>query len=221
MERNKEQKNISAEISWLDRIVKRYHEKGVLLPERQDKLYRALAREFAPGRTVIDIGCSIGVGSNILSHEARAVWGVDINPESIDFAKKAFRRPNLDFEVMDIENPPDRELAHFEMVSMVEVLEHVEHPDLALSNIKRFFTGDTLGFITCPNVANAEVVANEQKHGFHLSHWTAGQFYEIMTNNFNSVVMYSVDRLDSWGMEATVDGSSTDYLIVAKVEGIK
>lgn len=214
-------RNVSAEVSWVDRVMKRYKEKGILIPERQDKLYRSLALEFAPGRTVLDVGCSLGIGSNILAHEARAVWGIDINEEAIDFARKMFKRPNLDFEVADIENLPTRELSKFEMVVASEILEHVEDQGKALAGIKRFFTSETLGFITCPNVANPEVVENENKHHFHLHHNTAGQFYELMTQNFQVVTMYSVDKLDSWEMEATVDGNSTDYLIVSKVEGIK
>jgi 2-polyprenyl-3-methyl-5-hydroxy-6-metoxy-1,4-benzoquinol methylase len=214
-------KNISADVSWLDRVIRRYHETGRLIPERQEKLYRSISLQFAGGHTVLDVGSSLGIGSNILAHEARFVWGVDINKEAIDFAVKMFKRPNLDFEVIDIENPPTRELATFEIVMASEILEHVEDQEKALVGIKRFFTPNTLGFITCPNVANPEVVENENKHQFHLHHNTAGQFYELMTKHFNSVVMYSVDKLETWDMAETVDGSSTDYLIVSKVEGTK
>lgn len=216
-----ENKNISDTFDWVGRVFKRYQEVGRLIPERQEKLYKKIRDEFTGGRTVIDVGCSLGFGSNILSHEARFVWGVDINEKAIDFAKKTFKRPNLDFETLDIENPPTRELARFEIVTMIEILEHLENPQNALNNIKRFFSKDTIGFITFPNCANDEVKENEKKHGLHLSHWDAGQFYELMTNNFNSVVLYSVDKLDTWAMEETCDGASTDYLIVAKVENIK
>jgi 2-polyprenyl-3-methyl-5-hydroxy-6-metoxy-1,4-benzoquinol methylase len=215
------EKNISAEVSWLDREIKRFKETGRLIPERQEKLYTSIGREFAAGRTCIDIGCSCGVGANILSHEARFVWGIDINEEAVAFAKKAFKRPNLDFEVVDIENTPTRELARFEMITMIEILEHLEHPDQALNNIKRFFQPETIGFITIPNVANEEVRENEAKHGFHLSHWTAGDLYQMMNEHFNAVTLYSVDKLDGFGIDATVDGNSKDYLILAKVEGIK
>lgn len=213
-------KNVSAEVSWVDRVIKRFHEVGRLIPERQEKLYRAISKEFTAGKTCLDIGASLGVGSNILSYEARFVWGVDINEEAINFAKLAFKRPNLDFEVIDIENPPTRELAKFEIITMVEILEHLENPEQALQNIKRFFLPTTIGFITVPDHANPEVVENEKKHGFHLHQWDGGQFYALMTKHFQHVVMYSVDKLDSWAMEETVDGTTKDYLIVAKVEGL-
>lgn len=213
--------NLSDQISWLDRIVQRFKEKKILIPERQLKLYEKIRDEFVGGRTVVDVGCSIGVGTNILSHEARFVWGIDVNKEAIEFATLAFKRPNADFALLDIENPPTQELAKFELVVASEILEHLANPEAGLNTIKRFMGKDAIAFITCPNVANKEVVENENKHGYHLQHLNAGQFYELMTKYFQVVTLYSVDKLDTWGQEETVDGNSEDYLIVAKVEGVK
>jgi 2-polyprenyl-3-methyl-5-hydroxy-6-metoxy-1,4-benzoquinol methylase len=216
-----DRKNPSAEYDWVQRVFQRYKEVGRLMPERQEKLYQKIRDEFVAGKVCIDVGCSLGIGANILSHEARYVWGVDINPKNVDFAKKMFKRPNLDFEVIDIENPPTRELAKFEIVTMIETLEHLEQPEVGLQNLKRFFAPSGIGFITIPNQANEEVLVNEQKHNLHLQRYDAGGFYQLMTKHFNSVVMYSADKLDGWGQEVTVDGSSKDYLILAKVEGVK
>lgn len=210
--------NKSSEISWLDRIIKRFHELGTLIPSRQLKLYQKIRDEFAGGRTIIDIGCSIGIGSNILSHEARFVWGIDVNKEAIEFASQAFRRPNLDFAILDIENPPTRPISQFEIVVASEILEHLADPEKGLQTIKTMMGKNAIGFITCPNGNNKEVVENENKHGYHLQHWNAGTFYELMTKHFQVVTMYSVDKLDTWEQEETVDGTSEDYLIVAKVE---
>lgn len=216
-----DKKNVSAEVSWVDREIKRFKETGNLIPVRQEKLYQKIRDHFVQGRTVLDIGCSAGVGANLLSHQARFVWGVDINEEAVRFATRAFKRPNLDFTVMDIEKPPEREMAKFEIITMLETLEHLEHPEEALNNIKRFFTPQTIAFITIPNYANEEVRSNQDKHGFHLSNWDAGAFYELLTKHFQAVVLYSVDKLEQWNQEETVDGTTTDYLIVAKIEGFK
>lgn len=215
--------NQSASISWLDREITRFKERGMLIPERQNKLYHLISREWTAGRTVIDIGCSAGVGSNILSHNARMVWGIDVNEEAIRYATQAYKRPNLDFAVFDIENPPMRELGKFEVVVVSEIMEHLANLDAGLGTVKRFFLDKigTMGFITCPNQNNAEVRENEAKHGYHIQKWTAGQFYELMINNFKSVVMYSVDKLNTWSGKETVDGNSEDYLLVCKVEGAK
>lgn len=213
--------NISDQISWLDRSIKRFHEVGTLIPFRQRKLYEKIRDEFAGGRTVIDIGCSIGIGTNILSHEARFVWGIDVNKENVEFAKQALARPNMDFEVINIENPPTRGFSTFEVLVMSECIEHLNDVETGLSTFKRFMGKDSIGFITCPNGNNQQVVENENKHGYHIQHWKAGEFYELMTKHFQAVTLYSVDKLDNWGHSETIDGNADDYLIVAKVEGAK
>lgn len=213
--------NKSAEISWFDREVKRFKEKGTLIPELQTRLYTAISREWTPGRTVVDMGCSLGVGSNILSHTARYVWGLDINEEAVRYASLAFKRPNLDFAVYDIEHPPMRELSKFEVVVMSEVIEHLADVNAGIGTIKGFFRPETVGFITAPNQNNEKVKENEAKHGFHIQQWTAGSFYEMLIQHFNSVTLYSAEKLNNWSQEETIDGNSTDYLVIAKVEGAK
>jgi cyclopropane fatty-acyl-phospholipid synthase-like methyltransferase len=177
---------------------------------------------YAGGRTVVDVGCSIGVGANIMSHTARHVWGIDVNEESINFAKQVFERPNLSFDLYDIEHPSTREFAKFELVTCIEVVEHLKDLEMGLSVIKKFFSGDlnTVGFITIPNIANEEIKDVDAKNELHLNHWNAGEFYELMIKHFRSVTLYSADKVNMWDQEETVDGNSTDRLIIARVEGV-
>lgn len=212
--------NISAQVDWVGRELKRFQDIGRLIPEGQDKLYRAIERGFCAGRTVVDVGSSCGVGTNILSYSSRFAWGLDVNEDAVEFAKQMHKRPNVDFEVYDIENPPSREVSKFELVVMSEVLEHLADPEIGLTNLKRFFSpaSNTIGFITAPNISNEEVKVRDAANPLHLSHWTAGQFYELMTKHFGVVTLYSVDKLYDWSQEETIDGNSTDGLIVAKVE---
>lgn len=212
--------NISHQISWLDKIHKRYKETGHLIPPLQERLYRRIGAEWAVGRAVADIGCSIGYGTNILSYDARFVWGIDVCPENIDYATKVFKRPNIDFAVMDLEHPTTREIAKFELVVMSEVIEHLNDLETGLASVKRLFNSETIGFITAPNTNNPAVHERDAANSLHLQHWTAGEFYALMTQHFRSVTLYSAEKLDHFGVEETIDGNSTDGLIVAKVEGV-
>lgn len=214
---------MSNEISWLDRDIKRFKEIGTLIPATQRRIYEKIGEGFCSGRTVIDIGCSIGIGTNILSHSARHVWGIDIDHEAIQFANLAFSRPNVSFAILDIENPPTRELARFEVIVAIEILEHLKSYQRGLGTIKKFFSirGSSIGFISAPNINNPEIKKRDMENPLHLQHWTAGDFYKIMTDNFQSVVLYSAEKLDKWNIKETVDGNTTDGLIIAKVEGIK
>ena len=213
-------KNRDQNFSWIDRGINRFKQVGTTIPMSQLKVYKSLKDRWVSGKTVIDIGSSLGVGANILSHTARHVWGVDINEEAVKFANDIFARPNLSFEVMDIENPTDRELAPFEVVVMSEVIEHLDNPEQGLNFVKRFFNQktNTVGFITAPNINNPEVKARDAENFLHMHRWDVGQFYEFMIQHFHSVTLFNGDIVDYWTSDETIDGTSTCKLIVAKVE---
>lgn len=215
--------NKADEISWLDRDIKRFKEIGVLIPASQRKIYEKISEEWVSGRTVIDLGCSIGIGSNILSRHARFVWGVDNNKEAVRFANLYLSRPNMNFAILDMEHPPTRELSKFEVVVAIEILEHLKDFQAGLNTIKRFFSlrGTSMGFITAPNINNEEIKKRDAKNPLHLQHWTAGEFYKLMTDNFQAVVFFSGDKLDKWTPNEQTDGNSKDAIIVAKCEGLK
>lgn len=213
---------MSASISWLDKVYKRYKETGRVIPEMQEKFYSSIERTFASGKTVVDVGMGIGIGSNILARSARFVWGLDINEESIDFGKKVFKRSNLDFEYYDIENPPTRAIAQFEIVVVSEIIEHLENPEVAINNLKRFFSdkASTIGFITVPNINNPSVKERDAKNPLHLHRWTPEEFETLMKKHFKEVSLYSIGRLDQWNPSEMCDISSTDDLICVKIEGV-
>lgn len=213
----KERKNVSRDISWLDRDIKRWKEIGTLIPKDQIKIYEKI-RDLSCGLTVVDVGCSVGIGSNILSQQARHVWGVDINEECVRFARDMFARPNLGFELFDIENPSSREYSKFDLVVMSEVIEHLENPEKALQIIKTFFHDKTVGYINTPNKNNPKLIADEPYNELHIREYTAGEFYGLLTKHFAHVVLYSVPKLNTWDNSETIDDNSEDTPIIAKVE---
>lgn len=221
MENEMENKNRDQNLSWLDKDIQRFKGGGYLIPKAQIKLYRSIRDHWSVGKTVLDVGCSIGVGANILSHSARHVWGIDINKEAIRFANNTFERPNLSFEEIDIEDPPTRELSPFNVITMIEVIEHLNDPVQGLNFIKRFFSpkSQTVAFITAPNVENEHVEKADSSNELHYHHWTAGEFYELLIAHFDHVTLFGSDRIKQWTQEETVAGDTKDRIVVAKVEG--
>jgi len=214
--------NRDVKLSWIDKDVQRFKDTGYLIPKEQVRIYSRIRDHFVTGRTVIDVGCSVGVGTNILSHMARHVWGIDMNEEAIRFATNMYARPNLSFDLLDIENMNTRPLAQFEIVVMSEVIEHLTDVELGLNNVKKFFSDkmQTIGFITAPNINHERVKNADANNPLHVNHWTPGEFYSLLTRHFRHVVLYSNSKLDQWTQEETTDGNdTTSRIIVAKVEG--
>jgi len=48
--------------------------------------------------------------------------------------------------------------------------------------------------------------------------WTAGEFYEVMTRHFRNVVLYDSLKLNTFGIDETVDGNTTATPLLAKCE---
>ncbi len=62
------------------------------------------ASQFASQKSILDIGCGEGYGSNLLAHSAKEVLGIDYDPEVIDYARNKYLKENLNFSCLDVEN---------------------------------------------------------------------------------------------------------------------
>lgn len=153
---------------------------------------------------IVDIGCGSGVGANIMSQEADVVWGIDKNEFSIEFAREAFTRTKngeyysgqLTFDVIDLMHE-NRTLATFDIVTAIEIIEHVWDVNGFLNSIKRFAKRDKKGqimreqateyFISTPNRNNAKIRKDRPENLFHVREWTAQEFKKLLLRHFEHV----------------------------------
>jgi 2-polyprenyl-3-methyl-5-hydroxy-6-metoxy-1,4-benzoquinol methylase len=75
--------------------------------------------------TVLEIGCGLGMLTNFISKALPQghITGVDISPESIEYASKKYGSRNASFEVNDMTN--FRSDMKFDFVVFPDVLEHI------------------------------------------------------------------------------------------------
>ena len=79
-----------------------------------------------PGMRVLDAGCGSGKTSCILHDMAQpggSVLGIDFSERRVDYARKKFRRPGLDFEPHDLKKPLEG-IGEFDFVWTCFVLEY-------------------------------------------------------------------------------------------------
>jgi len=211
-----------ADFNDFEKVFNRYKNKGYLKDAKQIRMYEIIANNWCIGKAVLDAGCGMGIGTNILGREALGAWGIDVNSKNIDVAKQMFENMRIKFETVDLLKDAERPFATFDVVVCVEVIEHVKDFDLLLNNLKKF--GDakrrTVFFISSPNRNNEALGKDKPNNEYHVREWTAGEAYEVMTKHFKSVVMYSSDKLSSFTQEETVDGNTKDSPILFKCEGV-
>lgn len=141
----------------------------LLLGERSDGSPEALAKALADhaalrlhsaryqaaldlleGERVLDIGCEIGVLTKALAPHVREVLAMDIRPETIEIARRAFGAPNIEYRVG---NPFESDLPDgaFDAIVFVETLEHVEDPVGCLRQIHRMLRPQGVLLLSTPN----------------------------------------------------------------------
>ncbi len=98
---------------------------------------------------VLDVGCDGGNLTEIVAAKtgAREVVGIDISHETVAYSKT--KLPQYDFAVGHAEELPFRDAA-FDMIFCSEVLEHVDHPDKLLAEMKRCLKKDGYCIVEVP-----------------------------------------------------------------------
>lgn len=102
---------------------------------------------------VLDVGCHSGTFTSRVIHKigSQKIYGVDISHSAIDLAKK--RLPKGNFQVADAAELPFKD-NFFDAVICLEVLEHVDDPLKAISEIKRVLKRDGYAVMLVPTDNN-------------------------------------------------------------------
>lgn len=93
--------------------------------------------KYGKSRKVLEIGCSIGGVSHILSDAGFEVFASDISEYAVERARKLSRKlkKNISFSVFDIEkNIPLRQ--KFDLIIVFEVIEHLQDPFGAIKKMR-------------------------------------------------------------------------------------
>lgn len=116
------------------------------------------ASRFVEGRSVLDVGCGIGKGLDILANSAANAEGQDLD---VRLARENVRIGPLEA----ISNKS------YDVVVSIDVVEHVEDPSSFLGQLNRIARKGM--FLTTPNWT-----ASRCKWPFHLREYTPKEFYE-------------------------------------------
>lgn len=88
---------------------------------------------------ILDVGCADGTFTKVIFDRAKPerIVGIDVLEASVSFAKKRFaKKQGLSFRVADAHKLPFKS-REFDAVFCLEAMEHVENPNLVISEIRR------------------------------------------------------------------------------------
>lgn len=161
----------------------------------------ALARPIlaaSPQASVLECGC--GEGINLARLEAMpeaanaTLRGFDIDDPSLENARVLVKRSTIEKGSIYAIQAED---ASADLVLCLEVLEHLEEPEKALTEIKRVARGPVL--LSVPreplwcalNMARGKYWGSLGNTPGHLNHWSRGRFVALVSRYFEVVEVRS------------------------------
>lgn len=133
----------------------------------------SFASELVDG-IIIDAGCGIGYGSNIMAHNGSVlkIDAIDASSEAIDFANEHWIHPKIKFSVGDL-NKGISSISDWTVA--FEIVEHLKEPSLLLRSLK----SERL-LVSVPNQDVMPWDAN--RHSYHFRHYTKIQLNDMLTD---------------------------------------
>jgi SAM-dependent methyltransferase len=134
---------------------------------------------LARGKTVLDLGCNNGWGTQVISHEAQRVVGVDVSQKAVDEARRLAVGGNVEFQRYDGKHLPFND-GVFDLVASCQVIEHIADYASYLGEIRRVLTKDGLAVFTTPNERIRLDVGMKPWSPFHVHEFNAAELTSLL-----------------------------------------
>lgn len=146
------------------------------------------AKNFVKNKTVLDFGCGSGYGTHMLSKYAENITGADISKEAVDFAKKEYNSPNLNFMTID-----ELENEKFDIITSFQVIEHVSNDREYTANLKKMLNPGGILLISTPDKTHRLFKYIQQPWNiFHLKEYTGESLKEMLLKHFKKVEILKI-----------------------------
>ena len=112
-----------------------------------------IAQSPLAGKTILDVGCGGGLLTEFLARAGGKVIGIDASSAIIEVAREHAKSSGLDIDyyVTDIESFTSRFPHHFDVVTCMEMLEHVPQPHEIVGAIARCLKSGGLAYFSTIN----------------------------------------------------------------------
>lgn len=166
-----------------ERMIPEYNVEDLIYSEHL--LRYNFCKQFVAGKTVIDIACGSGYGTQIIAEAgAQLAHGADISPETVEYATKTYAHAKSEYFVADGTDLPFGDHCYDVAVSF-ETIEHLEHYQKFIDELKRVLSPSGLLIISSPN-KDLYPSGND----FHYEEFTEEEFLTMLQVQFKHVKLY-------------------------------
>ncbi|MEM1445110.1 MAG: class I SAM-dependent methyltransferase [Planctomycetota bacterium] len=155
------------------------------------------APNTGPKRSVLELGCSEGLGTMILAEFASRYHGVDLDTEAIETAKNNWTTDERSFEACDFLNDEQGQAKHFGTFDGVVSLDVIEHiaPDAEPRYWEAVTTNladDGVAVIGTPNQTSEQYASPLSKAG-HINLFTFERMQATLHEHFHNVLLFGLN----------------------------
>lgn len=166
--------------------------------------YEWLLRGLDGPRSILDVACGVGYGSQLLGQAGHTVLAVDCDEEAIRYARTNYPNHNVEHKVMRAEALGALERS-FDLAVMFECVEHIADPLPVLRAVRR------RAIRLIASVPNEEVFPWDGR-AYHFRHYTLPQFRSLLAS--------AGWRVDGWtgqhGPESEVEPVTDGRTLIAQ-----
>lgn len=150
--------------------------------------YKFASTMIGKNKRVLDVGCSEGLGTWLLSKECGFAKGIDLDEEAINIAKSNWQDENIEFIYGDFLK---YSTAKWDAVVNFDVVEHIfpENTSLFFERIVDNLTHDGIAIIGTPSLESQQYASEVSKAG-HVNVYSYERLEEEMLRYFNHVFMF-------------------------------
>ncbi len=165
-----------------ERMVPEVHRHGLIYAEHLIR-YQA-AQDLVKDKVVLDIASGSGYGTQLLAKHAAKVYGVDIDEDTVEYAKKHYGAENIIYKVGDGERIPLEDNS-VDVVVTFETIEHIKNYEQFIAEINRVLVPDGLAIVSTPN----DLEFAEGNH-YHLHEFTYKELVALLQKSFKNIDSY-------------------------------
>lgn len=164
---------------------------------------------------ILEVGCGKGNISLPLASLGYNIYGIDSNPEEIDYVIKKNRFPNASFEIMDAESL--KSSSSWDVVICSEIFEHLFSPEKLLTRLSKIIKSNGTLIVTIPNGYGPYELLEEtplriinkwlgrsNEYG-HKQNFSLKDFSEFLNEFFSISKIHHSDFMSFWPIIREID----------------
>lgn len=169
------------------------------------------ACQFANGKSVLDVGCGAGYGTELLGRRARLAVGFDVSDEAICYATERFSQ--AEFACSSASSVPFKARS-FQLITAFEVIEHLADWQAMLQEAKRVMSLDGIFLVSTPN----RDYYNESRgfagpNPYHVHEFDLSEFDTALQEVFPFVQIVAQNQQENITFSATeISGVTSAYV---------